>query len=236
MEHASNRPPDIVPLLIVIGGGLIIVSYVLHWGRVAATTGAAGHRDLKGGTVVLIAGIVGVLLGVGLWALRSRSARIAVSVVAVLGGLLAVIVGATGLSTDFIRDTVADQLGDENGVPHKVAEQELKQSEEAGQIKTTVQPGIYFALAGGLLVLIGGIGGLVTGRKRREAVPPEAAEFGAPPPPPPGLGETPPVGVEPGAGVPPPSPPEPGPPPAQPEAPPPQPEPGPPGPEPPAPV
>src|SRR5213595_3920230 len=119
MEEETRRPPTIVPLLIILGGLLIIVSYFPHWGRVASVNGT-GHRDLKGGTIVLVAGIVAVVLGVALWALKSRGARILVSIVAVIGGLLAVIVGATGFSTTFIRDTVADQLADESGnISHK---------------------------------------------------------------------------------------------------------------------
>src|SRR2546423_12686387 len=184
MEHETRKSPTIVPLLVIIGGILIIASYFPHWGRVASVSGP-GHRDLKGGTIVLIAGIVGVVLGLALWALRSRGARILVSIVAIVGGLLAIIVGATGFSKTFIRDTVADQLADENGISHKQAEQELKASEQAGTIKTSTKPGIYFALAGGVLVLIGGIGGVATGRSRCVAAPVGAGGTGVGPPPPP---------------------------------------------------
>src|SRR2546425_2916605 len=113
MEHETRKSPAIVPLLIVIGGGLVIVSYALHWGRVAGTVSGSGHRDIRGGTVVLIAGIIGIVLGLALWAARSRGVRILVSIIAIIGGLLAVLVGAAGFSKSFIRDTVADQLGDE---------------------------------------------------------------------------------------------------------------------------
>ena len=187
MERETRKPPAIVPLLVIIGGGLVLVSYFFHWGRVAAVNGS-GHRDLKGGTVVLVAGIVGILLGLGLWALSSRGARVAVSIVAIVGGLAAALIGGVGLSKDFIRNAVADQIGDETGIPHQTAENQLKQAEEAGTIKTTVQTGIYFALAGGVLVLIGGIGGLVTGRSGPGApAPMGSGGDAAVPPPPPGV-------------------------------------------------
>src|SRR5207247_5795548 len=69
---------------------------------------------------------------------------------------------------------------------------DLAASEGAGRIKTTREPGVYFALAGGILVLIGGVGGLVSGMRRTtpEAVP--EGEFPAPyptAPPPPANGE-----------------------------------------------
>jgi Tryptophan-associated transmembrane protein (Trp_oprn_chp) len=216
-EHEARKSLMVAPLLIVLGGALIIVSNFLHWGRVAATDGS-GHRDLKGGTIVLVAGIIVVLLGIALWAIRSRSARIVVSVIVIVGGVAALLIGAISLSTEFIRNVVADQLGDENGISHAEAERDLQQSEASGKIKTTREPGVYFALAGGILVLIGGIGGLVTGR---EPAPPEAVPGGEYPglygaaPPPPAAGEhaalTMPSGVE-GPG----SEPAPPPPPAQP--------------------
>jgi len=185
MEREEQKSSPIPALLVVIGGALIIVSNFLHWGRVAATDGS-GHRDLKGGTAVLIAGIVAVVLGLLWGVLRSRRARIVLSIVVMLGGLVAVLIGAIGMSTDFIRNVVADQLGDENGISHAEAEQDLKASEQAGKITTTRQPGIYFALAGGLLVLVGGIAGLVAAA-RTPAEPVPAGEpgmgFDAPPPP-----------------------------------------------------
>ena len=220
MDQESNRPPAIVPLLIIIGGILVIVSYALHWGRVAGTAAGSGHRDIKGGTVVLIAGIIGIVLGLALWAVRSRGVRILLGIIAIIGGLLAVLVGATGFSKSFIRDTVADQLGDENNVSHSEAEQQLKQDEEAGKIKTSTQPGIYAALAGGVLILIGGIGGLATGRKKSAGL--DGTGAGVPPPPGAGEGQftqaPPPMTEGPGSAPSPPPPPpaQPGPPPPEP--------------------
>jgi Tryptophan-associated transmembrane protein (Trp_oprn_chp) len=217
-EHEVQKSPIVAPLLIVVGGVLIVVSNFFHWGRVAATDGT-GHRDLKGGTIVLVAGIIVILLGIALWVIRSRSARIVVSIIAIVGGVAALLIGAISLSTEFIRNVVADQLGDENGISHAEAEHDLQQSEASGKIETTRQPGVYFALAGGILVLIGGIGGLVTGREpvAPEAVPGEEfpGPYGTAPPPPPAAGEfaaqTAPSGAE-GPG----SDPAPPPPPAQP--------------------
>jgi hypothetical protein len=184
MEPERKSPP-IVPLLIILGGILVIVSYFPKWGRV---TGLTTHhfQDVKGGTPVLIAGIVGVALGVLLWALRSRGARIAISIIAILGGLAAILAGAGASSKSVIRDTVADQIADLQHAPHGTVERQFKQAEASGEIRTTTSSAWYFTLAGGVLVLIGGIGGLVTGRKRAETavpLPPGETAFAPPPPP-----------------------------------------------------
>ena len=205
MEHDVRRSP-IVPLLIVAGGILVIVSSAFHWGRVASTHGT-GHVDVRGSAIVLAGGIIGVALGVAMWIVPSRSGKLTISVITILGGLLALLIALTwALSRDLIRNTVADKLGDRSNpvIAHKVAEHELKVSEEAGNITVSTQPGVWFALGGGVLILLGGIGGVASARRLKPPAPPAMA-FDAPPPPPP-----PPPGAElPDVETPPPGPPEP---------------------------
>jgi hypothetical protein len=142
---------------------------------VSAVTGG-GHVDVKGGSVVLIAGIIGVALGVLFWMVPSKSAKMTIGIIAIVGGLLAVAIGlAWALSKELVRNTVADKLADQRGLSHSVAERQLKQAEDSGSIKTSTQPGVWLALGGGLLVLLGGIGGVSSARKvGSPSVPPAA--------------------------------------------------------------
>src|SRR5467141_2970964 len=121
MQHDSRTSSPGIPLLIVLGGILVIASFALHWGRVSAVTGG-GHVDVKGGSVVLIAGIIGVALGVLFWMVPSKSAKMTIGIIAIVGGLLAVAIGlAWALSKELVRNTVADKLADQRGLSHSVA-------------------------------------------------------------------------------------------------------------------
>jgi hypothetical protein len=164
----KSRPPAAGGIITAIGGILVLVSSFPIWGRVSTTAGNQ-HRDVKASSAVLIAGIVILVIGVLMVAIRSRGARIALAVIAILGGVLALVasIGYVG-SKDTILNTVADKVGDESGIDHATAEKQFKQGLDAGQIKVETGLGAYLALAGGVLALVGGIVGL---RKGRSAAP-----------------------------------------------------------------
>jgi hypothetical protein len=166
------RPPAAGGILTAIGGILVLVSSFPIWGRVSATAGGQ-HSDVKASGVVLIAGIVILAIGVLMVAIRSRGARIALAVIAIIGGILAILASVAYVgSKDTILNTVADKIGDEQGIDHKTAEQQFKQALDSGQIKVETGLGAYLALGGGVLALVGGIVGL---RKGRSAAPAAAS-------------------------------------------------------------
>ncbi|HEY7282213.1 MAG TPA: hypothetical protein VID47_11535 [Actinomycetota bacterium] len=173
---AQSRPPGAGGIITAIGGLLVLVSSFPIWGRVAEANGPR-HTDVKASGIVLIAGIVILVIGVLLVVMRSRGARIALAVLAIIGGILAILASVAYVgSKDTIINTVADKAADEQGVPHKPVEEQLKQAVDAGTITVSTGLGAYLALGGGVLALIGGIVGLRKGRT--SATAPVAAGYG----------------------------------------------------------
>jgi len=190
--------------LVTLGGILTLVSSFVIWGRVTALSDNS-HRDVKGGSYVLIAGIVVIVLGVLMFLARSRGLRLVLAILAIIGGLLAALAGGVSAgSKDVFLNTVADRIGDEQGVSHSQAEKFFKDAEKRGDVKVSNQLGVFLALGGGALELIGGVVGLRRGKREELAPPPPppdaawpaqpasvpvpppvAPEGGAPPPPPP---------------------------------------------------
>ncbi len=213
-----GRPPKAGGVLVALGGVLILASSFLVWGRVSATDGSGQHTDVKGSAIVLIAGVIAILLGLGLIVARGRGARIAIGVIAIVGGLLAILIAGVSVgSKDVFLNAAADKAADANGVPHARAEKAFKDAEKAGQIKVENQLGIYLALGGGILTLIGGIGGLRRGKSAAPAYPaspgytqPAEPAYGQP-----GTATSPYGQPAPGAQPPPPAPPPAAPPPQQ---------------------
>src|SRR5438105_3222656 len=56
MEHETRKPPANVPLLIIIGGIHVLLSYFPDWGRGATATNSRDHIVLNGGTGGLVTG------------------------------------------------------------------------------------------------------------------------------------------------------------------------------------
>jgi hypothetical protein len=192
MEHETRRTPSIAPVLVVIGGALVIVSYFFKWGRVVQPHGAF-NSYLKGDPLVILTGAAGMLIGILLWAISSRGARIGLSIVAILAGIFAVLFGVAALSKPIVRNQIADKTADAVNPPvsHDRAQKAFKQLEERGVLETSVGAAGFFAVPGGVLIVIGGIVGLVMASRAEPAVPSDeaAAPYGAPPPPPPADGE-----------------------------------------------
>ena len=164
----QSRPPAAGGIITAIGGILVLVSSFPIWGRVAEANGPR-HTDVKASGIVLIAGIVILAIGVLMVAIRSRGARIALAIVAIIGGVLAILASVAYVGTkDTIINTVADKAADEQGVPHKPVEDSLKRAVDSGAITVSTGLGAYLALGGGVLALVGGVVGL---RKGRSAAP-----------------------------------------------------------------
>ena len=201
MGGETDRKP-LAGVLTLLGGAAIVAGSFLKWGKVALASTGDIVVQVKGGSIVLILGVGVILVGLGMLVVTARGGRVALSVVAILAGLFALLISAPGaVSKDFIRDTAADKAADAQGADQKTAEDQFRAAEESGQIEVAQEPGVFVALGGGLLVLVGGIAGLLAG-PRKKSVAPADTGWGQPGVPPPGYGQQ--AGVPPQTGVPPP--------------------------------
>ena len=205
----TEKKPLLGGAITLLGGILIIVSNVLNWGRVSVVSTGA-HDEIKGGSIVLVFGIGVLVVGVLMLVAPSRGARLTLAIVAILAGLVSLLIaGVAAGSKDVALKSDADRIAGARGSDPQAVENQLKAAERSGVIKVTDEAGVFVALGGGLLVLIGGVAGVVR---------PGARPMGPVPPPPsstagpwvqPQSGPAPPPPAAPAPGVPPP----PGPPP-----------------------
>src|SRR5712691_1471549 len=166
MQQTAPRPSLAAGALATLGGILTLVSSFLVWGRVVATNGSGDHIDIKGGSIVLITGIVIVVFGVLLVAVRALGVRRVIAILVLLGGLGGILVGGIWASSKKVAlDTIADKEADIHSVSHASAERSFENAEKQGVIKVSTQVAPFLALGGGVLALIGGIGGLRRGKR-----------------------------------------------------------------------
>ena len=138
----------------VVGGILVLVSKFPIWGKVSDTT-SPQHIDVKASSIVLIAGIVIIVIGIAMMLVSARGARVALATLAILGAVGTLLVAGVSVATkDVTISAVADELAKAQGADPKVVEQNLKDAEKAGQIDVTNGLGAYLALAGGVVTLI----------------------------------------------------------------------------------
>jgi hypothetical protein len=180
-EPAHSRPVA-AAVITLLGGVLIVVSDAFMWGRISVVATGA-HDDIKGGTLVVVFGIAVIAVGLLMLVLPSRGWRIALAVLAIVAGLASLLIaGVSAGSKDVFLTSDADRIASARGADPKPTEQQFKGAERAGVIKVTDQPGVFVALGGGLLALVGGvIGAARSGRRPVGVVPP-------PPPPAPVAG------------------------------------------------
>ncbi|MDP9343805.1 MAG: hypothetical protein M3Q23_17280 [Actinomycetota bacterium] len=235
VQQPAPRKRPVGGILAIVGGVLIVVSSFVEWGKVTVKIGQGSSVTLKGDATVLIAGIVLILLGAALMVITSRGTRLLVAVLTILGSLVALLV--TGVfvgSDDTLISSAANSFHDRTpSVSADRFEAALKRLVKSGDADVTRSAGVYLALGGSVLGLVGGIAGLRRGKREELAPPPPppgaaawpaqpssapvpppvAPEGGAPPPPPPP--------AAPPSAPPPPSSPSPPPPPPNPPPPPP---------------
>jgi hypothetical protein len=233
--------------LMVIGGIVYLVAGVLQWGRATVTAGGNSVPvKITGGGLAFILGGALVLFGLLRLFVGGRGLRLLFAILGILAALAAA--GASlyfAVSKAPFESTWASACADKDclgpGLASDAIEKELKTAIANGQVQFDASRkfGLYVALAGGIVGLIGGVMA-VGGRGKREELappppppgaawpaqpssapvaPPVAPEGTAPPPPPPPSAPSPP---------PPPSVPSPPPPPSDPSPPPPPPNPPPP--------
>jgi hypothetical protein len=226
-------PPTASPVaavLAILGGLLVILGSFLTWFSVTADASALGGGSATisvtgmdgDGTITLIAGIVLVILGGVMFVMRGRNLT-AISIIALLGGVVAALVAIYDISTaksnatDSVAQTIASQS---NG---RVSVDQARQVLSLVHFDISVGIGVILVAVAGI---VGAVGGALGIRASRMAATPAGAVAASPPPyapppvePGPPMESTPPAG--PPAGPPPPMEPTPpaGPPVDQPPAP-----------------
>ncbi|MFL5737968.1 MAG: hypothetical protein ACJ76P_11610 [Actinomycetota bacterium] len=188
-EPIEASPPTASPVaavLTVIGGLLAILGSFLTWFSVTADASALGGGSatiaVKGmdgdGTITLIAGIVLVILGGVMFVMRGRNIT-AVSIIALLGGVVAALVAIYDITTaksnasDSVAQTIASQSGG------KVSVDQARQVLQLVHFDISVGVGVILVAVAGV---IGAIGGALGIRASRMAATPGGAVAVAPPP------------------------------------------------------
>jgi hypothetical protein len=222
-------PPTASPVaavLAILGGLLVILGSFLTWFSVTADASALGGGSATisvtgmdgDGTITLIAGIVLVILGGVMFVMRGRNLT-AISIIALLGGVVAALVAIYDISTaksnatDSVAQTIASQS---NG---RVSVDQARQVLSLVHFDISVGIGVILVAVAGI---VGAVGGALGIRASRVAATPAGAVAASPPPyAPPPVEPGPPMESTPPAGPPPGSPPpmEPAPPVDQPPAP-----------------
>ena len=170
MHHKSGGPSPVGGIVTMLGGALVVISAFLEWGKVSDQVG--GSVTVKGDTLILIAGIVLIVLGLGLVFLASRGARLALAIVTILAGLFALLITGVSVASD---DVFASSAAEASGI----SEADVKAGIESGVFSVSRSAGLFISLAGSILVLIGGILALRRGpRTAAPAAPP--AGYGTP--------------------------------------------------------
>jgi hypothetical protein len=171
-------------VLTVGGGALMAVGSLLTWTSVdyrgisSATVGV----DLKPGVVCLALGVLAILALLALRVVHSIPLRRAISVGVVAAGLIAI---ALGIREVAIKDHLlfsglrdfANAFHAQNGLPAKDLAARIKADlQKSGSVKVGI--GLWLAIAGGVITLVGGVLDLMWVRSRAQA---HAHAYDAPP-------------------------------------------------------
>jgi hypothetical protein len=196
-EQTEGRKFSAGGILALLGGALIVASAFLEWGKVSVHSNPPASATLKGDTLVLVAGIVLAILGIARMIIPSRGARVAVAILTLLASALATLITVTFVVSDdpYISTAASTFQKQLPGTTSKQVEDVLKRLVNQGDADVKRSAGVYLALGGSALGLIGGILGLRVGRKPKPVAPADTG-WGQPGVPPPGYGQQ--------AGVPPP--------------------------------
>ena len=221
IEAPAPTASPVAAVLAILGGLLVILGSTLTWFSVtadaSALNGGSVTVSVKGmdgdGMITLIAGIVLVILGGVMYAMRGRNMT-AISIIALLGGVVAALVAiydittAKSTGTDSVANAIASQ-------PHgPLTVDQIRQVLSLISINVSVEIGVILVAVAGIVGAVGGALGIHA--SRLAATPSSGAVAVSPPPytppstePGPPMESTPPA--TPPAGPPPGSPPPPAP-------------------------
>jgi hypothetical protein len=162
---APQVRPGFAEGLIVLGGAAAIVGSFLEWFRVhlgraglglVARTISSKGIDGSDGKITLIAGVVAVLMGLLMLLWTSGGPRVAMGVVALLGGLTAAGLSGYDAATQKQRviDALAPQLATRTRIPLAMAERLYRGLFNSGALQSTLAVGILAVLAGGAVAAL----------------------------------------------------------------------------------
>jgi hypothetical protein len=177
-DTASTGRPPVGAILAIVGGALLGVGSFLAWAEVSTEGITATARGTDGdGYFTLAAGALAIVSGVLILRLGKRS----LAIIAIIAGLFGAGVATYDAFTaeDSVLDEIAEQAAASVGIPAEQARLLLEQAVDAGEVQLDVSlgTGIYVAIAGGLLALVGGIMSLRGSEQKRG----QAASGWAPP-------------------------------------------------------
>jgi hypothetical protein len=146
--------------LVVLGGVAAIVGSFLEWFRVhlglkglglVARTISSKGIDGADGKITLIAGVVAVLMGLLMFLWSSGGPRVAMGVVALLGGLTAAGLSGYDAATPQQRfiDANAPELAAKTHIPLAQAERLYQGLFNSGALKISLAVGVFVVIAGG---------------------------------------------------------------------------------------
>src|SRR3954469_15152286 len=180
-------PPTASPVaavLAILGGLLVILGSFLTWFSVTADASALGGGSATisvtgmdgDGTITLIAGIVLLILGGGMFAMRGRNLT-AISIIALIGGVVAALIAIYDITT--AKSTASDSVAQSIASGGRVSVDQARQVLTLVNFDISVGIGVILVAVAGI---VGAIGGALGIRASRMAATP-AGEVGAPPPP-----------------------------------------------------
>ena len=187
-----TRPPTagrnvVGGAIVVVGGALAVIGAVIPWAKVslgpplAAASRSAAGTNTTDGKVVLALGVALAVVGAAMAFAPRRELLVAMAVVATLAGLAVTVLAIYDLSrkSDLDRTFVRGfRQGFEQATGQRLSDPQIRVLMARFGIKLSLGPGLYVALAGGLVGAAGGALGLA-GRGRLPDKPPPPSE--APP-------------------------------------------------------
>jgi hypothetical protein len=168
MDRSTSRPPSPqAPILMIGGAAVAVVGCLLPWFAVHADFSALGGEgarvstasglDTSDGKIFLLVAVGIAAMGVVVLLSRVRSARLASSVVAVLGSLFLGGVAIYDAATPQAQaiEEVSNELG--SGTGAAAVRRLVEGLFDRGFIEIDVQAGLWIVIVGATVALIGGL-------------------------------------------------------------------------------
>jgi hypothetical protein len=168
MDRSTSRPPSPqAPILMIGGAAVAVVGCLLPWFAVHADFSALGGEgarvstasglDTSDGKIFLLVAVGIAAMGVVVLLSRVRSARLASSVVAVLGSLFLGGVAIYDAATPQAQaiEEVSNELG--SGTGAAAVRRLVEGLFDRGFIEIDVQAGLWLVIVGAAVALIGGL-------------------------------------------------------------------------------
>jgi hypothetical protein len=158
-------PPGLAEVLVVLGGVAAVAGSFLDWFRVHLSVKGLGlvartvtSRGIDGsdGKITLIAGALTAAMGLSMFVWTSGGRRMALGVVALLGGLAAAGLSGYDAGTPQQRfiDANAPNLARKANISLAMAERLYRGLFDSGAVKISLALGIFVVIAGGVVAAL----------------------------------------------------------------------------------